>query len=320
MDALEAIYTTLSPEEQAALWPQAETLLIQDGHKRDFLIRPAILSKIGRLLEAQDTREPRGAPILASDPFPPRTSTAGGSAEALASHAPAAHVAPRSDRKPKGKPPAATLRHILLEDLEDTGRLLVLLDEAREQGLIGKAPADRLTFCAMAAHALRVGKDNPCGLFYRLLHGDQLRLYLSDGDDEAARVRLNVYEYDIDPQRRAPPPPQTSAPPGLSNDARIVADVQREWARLGQSSDAWAYVHAHDPTWTRERWDQAVCELAESQRVWKTTRLVPIEELVMGTDWQASPFPEGLGCVACGEYGPACGCGDLVDGREGECV
>ena len=101
MDALEAAYTALPHERQAVLWAQAEAVLLREGNKRDFLVWPAILSTIGCLLEAQETREALSPPTLATDPLPPRTSAAGGSTEALASPTPAAHVAPRNNRKPK---------------------------------------------------------------------------------------------------------------------------------------------------------------------------------------------------------------------------
>jgi hypothetical protein len=319
MDALEATYTALPPEAQATLRAQAEAVLIQQGTTRDFLVWPVILSTIGCLLETQETREALGSPTLATNPFPPRTSAAGGSAEALASHAPAAPMALRSDRKRKGKPPAPTLRHILLEDLQDNSRLLVLLDEARQQGLIGQAPADRLTFCAMAAHALRVGEDNPCGLFCRLLHDDTLRRYLSDADDEAARVRLNAHEYGVDERRGTPIPLEASEPPPLSKDAWCVRELQRDLARQGVQVDVLEYLHQQDPArWTDEHCQTIARELAHYQHTCQqATALRRLGKLGMQEEWQASPFPDNLECAACGEEGPACACRDVEDNADG---
>jgi hypothetical protein len=192
----------------------------------------------------------------------------------------------------------------------------MLLDQAWREGLIGKTAPDRLTFEAMAVHALRVGKDNPCGLFVSLLHDEKLRLYLTDADDETARVRLNAHAYGIDPQRQAPPPPEASAPPALSEDARFVDLARRVLGQDGWRGDPFIAVKMQYPEWTRARWDTAVCELEQHQRIRKTNRLVSVEELGMEA-WQASPFPEDLECVECGEDGPACVCQaveDLADG------
>lgn len=333
MDALEAAYTALPPGEQATLRAQAEALLIQQGTKRDFLVWPAILSTIGGLLEAQTMGEAVGplVPTGVTIPLPPRTSnvsvphvdTPPARAQPCPAPrlppAPASGVHPRSDRKRKGKPPAPTLRHILPEDLQDTGRLLVLLDEARGQGLIGQAPADRLTFCAMAAHALRVGEDNPCGLFYRLLHAEKLRLYLSDADDEAARARLNAYDYGIDEQRRFPPQPAASEPPILSDDARFVDLARRVLGQDGWRGDPFIAVKMQYPEWTRERWDKAVCELGQYQLAWKQAKaLRRLGELGREEDGLASLATGPMEhCPECGEEGPACACLDVEDLSDG---
>ena len=117
----------------------------------------------------------------------------------------------------------------------------------------------------MAAHALRVGEDNPCGLFASLLHEDQLRLYLSDADDEAARVRLNAHEYGIAEQRKAQPPP-VSDPPLLSQDAWCVRELQRELARQDVQVDVLAQLQQQDPArWTDEHCQTMARELAHYQ-------------------------------------------------------
>jgi hypothetical protein len=170
----------------------------------------------------------------------------------------------------------------------------------------------------MAAHALRVGADNPCGLFATLLRDEQLRLVLSDADDEAARVRLNAHEYGIDPQRQAQPPP-ASDPPPLSQDAWCVRELQRELARQGMHEDILAQLQRQDPA----RWTDAHCqtiarELAHYQHVCQqATALRRLGELGMQAEWQASPCPEDLECADCGEVGPACACPAVEDIADG---
>jgi len=157
------------------------------------------------------------------------------------------------------------LRHIVLEDLQDTARLLTLFEQAQTQGLLGKSDSERLTFLALAEHATVVGSQNPCGLFAALVQR-QLWHFVTDRDEDAAQARLKQYLYGT-PVRAAPPP--IVAPPELSRDAAIVRYLQTELARAGFAGEVFGLVSRDDPSWTRERWDQAVFELAEAQHAWK---------------------------------------------------
>jgi hypothetical protein len=217
-----------------------------------------------------------------------------------------------------GTLPAPTLSHILAEDLQDIGRLLVLLDYARGQRLIGKSAADRLTFVAMAVHAQRVADNNPCGLFRTLLRNAQLRVVLSDADDEAARVLLNAYDYGIAPARRAPPPPAAVELPPLSDDAHFVGLARRVLGQEGWHGDPFIAVKMHYPEWSRVRWDQAAAELEQHQRVRQITQLAPIEDLLRGEGWWPARGPSAAAsCAECGEGGPACACRDVEDIEDG---
>src|SRR5262249_35775875 len=80
--------------------------------------------------------------------------------------------------QPDGPSPAARsvpgrpdLRHVVSEDLKDTGRLLDLYGQAVGVGLVKASECDRLRFVAAAEHARIVGTKNPCGLFVRLVRG-----------------------------------------------------------------------------------------------------------------------------------------------------
>jgi hypothetical protein len=161
------------------------------------------------------------------------------------------------------RPP--TLHHIVPEDLQDTARLLTLLEQTQTQGLIGKSDSDRLTFVALAEHAKMVGSTNPCGLFAALVRRQQWH-FVTDSDEDVAQARLKAYLYGR--AARAAPPP-TAAPPDLSPDAAIVRYVRTQLAHADWHGDAFGLVSRADPTWTRERWDRAAAELAQAQTAWQ---------------------------------------------------
>jgi hypothetical protein len=168
----------------------------------------------------------------------------------------------------KTTPQAPTLCHIVPEDLQNTARLLTLFQQAHTQGLIGRSDSDRLTFVATAEHARGLGSPTPCGLFAALIRR-QLWHYVTDSDEDAASQRLKQHLYGQAPQPRAAPHPVMTAAPALSKDAFIVRELHREFERRGVRGDAFASVHRADASWTRERWDSAVGELAQAQRVWQ---------------------------------------------------
>jgi hypothetical protein len=90
--------------------------------------------------------------------------------------------------------PPPTLTHILPQDLQETGRLLVLYAQARQRGLIGPAEADRLTFVALAQHVLTYRPANAGGLFQRLLTRRRWH-FVTQADEEAALQRLKRHLY-----------------------------------------------------------------------------------------------------------------------------
>jgi hypothetical protein len=87
-----------------------------------------------------------------------------------------------------------TLTHIVPQDLQETGRLLVLYEQARQRGLIGPAEADRLTFVALAQHVLTYRPANAGGLFQRLLTRRRFHFVTQD-DEETALQRLKRHLY-----------------------------------------------------------------------------------------------------------------------------
>jgi hypothetical protein len=91
--------------------------------------------------------------------------------------------------------PPPTLRHIRIEDLQDTDRLLQLHKQAVSAGLLSGSEADRLTFVALAQHVLSYRPDNPGGLFIQLLRKRSFD-YLTQDDEDRAQRRLKRALYE----------------------------------------------------------------------------------------------------------------------------
>ncbi len=157
--------------------------------------------------------------------------------------------------------PAPTLNDVRVEDLKDTGRLLVLLAQAIARDLVGTSEADRLRFVAAAEHALSVGKGNPPGLLLYLMRG-RLWRYLTQEDEDRASRRLKLYLFGAAREvGTSSPRPVVAMGPGLSEDARLVRELRGAMIRAGIFRDPFPALQARDPGWTRERWDAALAEL-----------------------------------------------------------
>ncbi len=157
--------------------------------------------------------------------------------------------------------PAPTLNDVRVEDLKDTGRLLVLLVQAIARDLVGTSEADRLRFVAAAEHALAAGKRNPPGLFMHLVRG-RLWRYLTQEDEDRASRRLKLHQFGP-PREVGGGGLRTGAAmgPRLSEDARLVRELRGAMIRAGIFRDPFPSLQARDPGWTRERWDAALAEL-----------------------------------------------------------
>jgi hypothetical protein len=177
---------------------------------------------------------------------------------------PAAPPYPTPPAAPAAASPAAgppDLRHVVAEDLKDTGRLLVLYEQALGLGLVTQSEWDRLRFVAAAEHARIIGTKNPCGLFARLVRGKLLHFATCD-DQEAASVRLRKHLYGPSHQEASRGSrPVTRSEPVLSADARLVEAVLSAAAKVRYRGDAFPLLKRAQPDWTRERWDKARAEL-----------------------------------------------------------
>jgi hypothetical protein len=148
------------------------------------------------------------------------------------------------------------LDDVRLEDLKDTGRLLVLLEQAIAREVVGESEADRLRFVAAAEHAMAVGKENPPGLFCHLIRG-RLWRYLTQSDEDLASSRLKRHEFGAPREVGSGPRSALLGTPGLSSDAEMVKAVRAALIRAGIFRDPFPMFEARNPGWTRERWDRA---------------------------------------------------------------
>jgi hypothetical protein len=156
------------------------------------------------------------------------------------------------------------LDDVRLEDLKDTGRLLLLLEQAIARDLVSSSEADRLRFVAAAEHAMAVGKGNPSGLFCHLIRG-RLWRYLRQGDEDLASARLKRHQFGAPREVGAGPRSALLGRPGLSSDAEMVKAVRGASIRAGYFRDPFPLFEARNPGWTRERWDRALSELGLSR-------------------------------------------------------
>jgi hypothetical protein len=151
-----------------------------------------------------------------------------------------------------------SLRHVVPEDLSDTGRLLDLYAQAIDRKLAGPSEWGRLRFVAAAEHARAIGTKNPCGLFSRLVRGG-LWHFATQDDETAASVRIRRHLQGDGPRRMEAKPVRIE--PTLSDDALLVRAVRESAARAGLKGDPFLLVRREQPEWTRDRWDRAAAEL-----------------------------------------------------------
>ena len=177
-----------------------------------------------------------------------------------------------SQHVPAKSPP--TLRHITLQDLHHTDRLLTLCQEATREGLLTGSEASRLQFVAMAEHVLARPTRNPGGLFAALLR-QRLWQVITQPEEDAARRRLHAYtDAAAWPITFLAPGSEpigaavrkaTAAPAPLSHDALVVRTLTADLSRVGRTGNLLPLVqhHGYLQDWTRERWEQAGQELGQ---------------------------------------------------------
>ncbi len=94
----------------------------------------------------------------------------------------------------------ADLRHVQASDLRDDDRLRRLLRQAVARGWLKDSQADQLRGFAAAEHALRVGTQNPAGLFAWMLRR-RCWSFITSADEDQARARLRRHETRPEPEQ-----------------------------------------------------------------------------------------------------------------------
>lgn len=157
------------------------------------------------------------------------------------------------------------LRHLVIEDLKRTDRLLELFGQAAKRGLVDGGDVARLNFVGAAEHALVIGSRNPCGLFAWLLRNRRFE-FVTQADEDSAQRRIKELLYGK-PEREKEKP-RRSLVPALSDDARLVQAVRAALLRRSVFEDPLPHVQRAKPEWTRERWERAALELEGSKRAY----------------------------------------------------
>jgi hypothetical protein len=198
---------------------------------------------------------------------------------------------------------------------ENRRRALELGRQAHDRGWIRWREPDRLYVVAAALHAVRCGKDNPCGLYRWLLEHPDEGSPMVTPDEPEAHALLKAYDYDIDPQRRKPSPSPASTLPELSKYAWIVREQQRLCTQAGLPVDVCELVRQACPALSGEEQDSIVRELVQYQRASQQgNALCRLGELGTGEDGLAALSPEAAEpCAECGEEGEACLCPEAAD-------
>lgn len=100
---------------------------------------------------------------------------------------------PAGSWKEAGKENKPNIRHVVSEDLRESGRLDVLFSQAVTRGYVQQSECDRLRFFGAAEHARAVATHNPCGLFATVVR-QRLWHHITQRDEDAARARLKAVD------------------------------------------------------------------------------------------------------------------------------
>jgi hypothetical protein len=99
------------------------------------------------------------------------------------------------------------LRHILPQDLKETGWLLDLYAQAVRAELIDDSEATRLAFTGLAQHVLSSRPKNAGGLFHQLLRRHCFH-FITQAEEEAAQQLLKQRLYALTKEQVATSTPQ----------------------------------------------------------------------------------------------------------------
>jgi len=159
-----------------------------------------------------------------------------------------------------------TWTNITIDDLRINARSQRLWNQAIGLKLIKPNQADQINFFSAIAHALRVGKQNPCGLF-RMIVEQGLWRFISQADEFNGLKRLKTLETaylnpisantlqiaDVGGVDQAE----------LSKDALTVKILREEFAKKGMRGNILKLAQHNGALkdWDQERWEKAEREL-----------------------------------------------------------
>ncbi len=192
------------------------------------------------------------------------------------------------------------------QDLKDPKQLMHLYKDAVDRGLVGSGEPDRLKFFAAAQYVYRTKSKNPPALFHWIVaHGKWDRVRGVDEDRGSRQVKQQLYGRS---RRASSGPGQATQRSGhepleLSADARLVAEVKKRLASVGYRGDPYEALKRKKPSFTRERWDQALLELTDAQAKRQMARSAarPVATKVSQTDVRGILKTAGIRPIAVGD-------------------
>ncbi len=174
----------------------------------------------------------------------------------------------RKKNRRRSPPSAPNIRDVQAEDLNDTGRLLQLYDQAVEIGMAQAGEGGRLDFVAFAERA-RCRAKKPGALFFWLLR-ERKSVFITHADEEEAARRIKSHLYGRDQRREQwggeNAPPRQPKPLELTEDEKIVVAC-RQVAKRHRGTEPF-HLARSAKGWTRDHWEavEASYELKLSQR------------------------------------------------------
>ena len=167
--------------------------------------------------------------------------------------------------------PNPSWHHITAEDLMQPDRRSALFQDALQHGILRDCEPDRLTFFAAIARTLRLKPilANLGGFLRKLVETPAYHAHIAQIDEDTALSWLRDARSSGTPDL----PVETWSQGELSKDALTVRELKRDLeaavAHVPSGHTLFRLVQRHGflSDWTRERWEQAEMELAQS-RLW----------------------------------------------------
>jgi hypothetical protein len=169
--------------------------------------------------------------------------------------------------------PKPNWNNLTSQDLTSDSRSIALWNKTLDRGLLKNTQANRINFFAAIEHALRVGRQNACGLLRSLVEKG-LWDYISQADEFNAIRRLKAMSDKQESGQTSPAYENilSMAACGTGKHARLqewskdtitVKILREDFEAAGIRGPAFRILQRYGylQDWTQERWDQAEMEL-----------------------------------------------------------